>query len=219
MLALPLWAPKLYHTFNGAVMPHELLATIEQHLASPATALDNGDDWGLVQRWLLVAAQRDDGGGDPTKVKSHIAFPTGSLLSNDALIHQWANDRLDATLGRRPNPTQSGTTVSIQGNMAIVQNMSGIIATEVGKGLGVAMKNATKASTAQVGTGGAHKETKPYTQDQVATLLGFHGARNVSYLTKVWRFFKIAKAPALSPQVNLQTQHNGRSARNWMKRV
>ncbi len=70
--------------------------------------------------------------------------------------------------------------------MAIVQNMSGIIATEVGKGLGVAMQNTTKASTAQWGTSGAHDETKPYTQDQVATLLGFHGAMHVSYLTKVW---------------------------------
>ncbi len=45
MLALlPLWAAKLYHNFNGAVMPHELLAAIEQHLSSPATALDNGDE-------------------------------------------------------------------------------------------------------------------------------------------------------------------------------
>ncbi len=61
-----------------AVMPHELLAAIEQHLASPATALDNGDEWGLVQRWLTVAAQREDGGGDPTKRQAHIAFATGS---------------------------------------------------------------------------------------------------------------------------------------------
>jgi len=72
-LTLPLWAAKLYHNFNGAVMP-------------------------------------------------------------------------DATLGRRIDPNRLGTTVGIQGNMAIVQNMSGIIATEVGKGLGVAMQNATKAS-------------------------------------------------------------------------
>ena len=92
MIALPLWAAKLYHNFNGAVMPHELLAALEQHLSSPATALGNGDEWGLVQRWLLVAAQRDDGGGDPTKRQSHITFNRGSLLSNDALIHRWTND-------------------------------------------------------------------------------------------------------------------------------
>ena len=49
MIALPLWAAKLYHNFNGAVMPHELLAALEQHLSSPATAPDNGDEWGLVQ--------------------------------------------------------------------------------------------------------------------------------------------------------------------------
>ena len=92
MIALPLWAAKLYHNFNGAVMPHELLAALEQHLSSPATTLGNGDEWGLVQRRLLVAAQRDDGGGNPTKRQLHIAFNTGFLLSNDALIHRWTND-------------------------------------------------------------------------------------------------------------------------------
>ena len=44
MIALPLWVTKLYHNFNGAVMPYELLAALEQHLSSPATALDNGDE-------------------------------------------------------------------------------------------------------------------------------------------------------------------------------
>jgi hypothetical protein len=62
MIALPLWAAKLYHNFNGEVMPHELLAALKQYLSSPATALDNKDERGLVQQWLLVAAQRDDGG-------------------------------------------------------------------------------------------------------------------------------------------------------------
>jgi hypothetical protein len=50
MIALPLWAARLYHQFKGAVMPHKLLAAMERHLASPDTSLDNGDDWGLVQK-------------------------------------------------------------------------------------------------------------------------------------------------------------------------
>ncbi len=49
-----------------------------------------------------------------------------ALLSNDALIHWWINDRLDATLGRRPDPNSASTTVGIQGNMAVVQNMTGV---------------------------------------------------------------------------------------------
>jgi hypothetical protein len=32
-------------------------------------------------------------------------------------------------------------------------------------------------------------------QDQVATLLGFHGAMNMMYLLKMWRLFKMAKTP------------------------
>ena len=88
----PLWVAKLYHNFNGVVMPHELLAALEQYLSSPATALDNWDEWGLVQHWLLVTTQRDDNGGDPTKRQSHIWFNTGSLLSNNALIHWWTID-------------------------------------------------------------------------------------------------------------------------------
>ena len=49
MIALPLRVAKLYHNFNGAVIPHELLAALKQHLSSPATALDNKDEWGLVR--------------------------------------------------------------------------------------------------------------------------------------------------------------------------
>ncbi len=110
MIALPLWAAKLYHNFNGAMMPHKLFAALEQHPTSLATALNYGDEWGLVQRWLLVVAQRDNGGGDPTNWQSHIAFQTGSLLSNDSLIHRWINDQLDAsTLGRHPELNQLGT--------------------------------------------------------------------------------------------------------------
>ncbi len=124
----------MYHQFKGAVMPHKLLNAIKQHLASPDTSLDNRDDWGLVQKWLLVAAQKDGGGGDISKSKSHLAFCTNTLLSNDDLIHRWITEKLDATVGRCPETAI--TTVGIHGKMAVVQNMSGIIATEVGRGHG-----------------------------------------------------------------------------------
>ncbi len=60
-------------------MPHELLDAVEKHLASPATSLDNGDNWGLVQKWILVAAQKDGGSGDLAKSKSFIAFCMDAL--------------------------------------------------------------------------------------------------------------------------------------------
>ncbi len=138
MIALPLQVASLYHQFKGAVMPHELLDAMEQHLASPTTSFNNGDNWGLVQKWLLVAAQKYGGSGDLAKSKSLIAFRTDALLSNNDLIHQWIIEKLDAKLGRHPK--NASTKVGIQGNMAVVQNMSGIIATEVGRGLGVAMQ-------------------------------------------------------------------------------
>jgi hypothetical protein len=193
MIALPLRAASLYHQFNGPVMPHEFLNALEHHLASPETSLDNGDDWGLVTKWMLVAAQKDGGGGDTAKSKSLVTFRTDALLSNDDLIHRWIADKLDSTLGRRPDLTS--TTVGIQGNMAAVQNMSGIIATEVGRGLGVAMQNAAISGKQQAGGTTGSDEAKPYTQDQVATLLGFHGAKNVKYLMKMWRLFKTTKTP------------------------
>ena len=72
--------------------------------------------------------------------------------------------------------------MEIQGNIAVVQNMSVIIATEVGQGLGVAMQNASKVGPAQAGgTKAGDEDTKIYTQDQNATLLGFHGVVNVKY--------------------------------------
>jgi hypothetical protein len=62
-------------------MPHELLAALETYLASPNTTLGNGNDWGLVQRWLFVAAQKDGGNGDWTRSKSFIVFKTDTILS------------------------------------------------------------------------------------------------------------------------------------------
>jgi hypothetical protein len=79
--------------------------------------------------------------------------------------------------------------------MAVVQNMSGIIATEVGRGLGVAMQNAAITGKQQAGGTIGSEEAKPYTQDQVATLLGFRGAKNVKFLMKMWRLFKTTKTP------------------------
>ncbi len=80
-----------------------------------------------------------------------------------------------------------------QNNMAAVQNLSGVIAAEVGRGLGAAMQQSLKANP-NGGTGAA-EDAKPYTQDQLATLLGFHGAMNVQHLKKMWRLFKSAKVP------------------------
>jgi hypothetical protein len=192
MIAIPLRAAKIYYNISGGVMPHELLQALKLHLSSDETELNNGDDWGMVQKWLLVAAQTDD--ANPTK--SHIAFSTGALLSNDELIHCWIGDRLDSTLGRRPDPLVAGaSSLGFQGDMATVRNMSGIIATEVGHGLGAVMQQATKAGTPLVGGTSTSEDAKPYNQDQLAALLGFHNVKNVQYLQKVWRQFKAQKTP------------------------
>jgi hypothetical protein len=79
-----------------------------------------------------MATQKDGGNGDRTWSKSFIAFKTDAILTNNDLIHCWISNHLNATPGRRPDPTSASTTVGIQGNMAVVQNMSGIMATKVG---------------------------------------------------------------------------------------
>jgi hypothetical protein len=142
---------------------------------------------------LLWQHRRTEEGGDTARSKSYVAFRIDALLSNDDLIHCWIADKLDSTLGRHPDSTS--TTVGIQGNMAVVQNMSRIIATEVGRGLGVAMQNAAISGKKQAGGTTGSEDAKPYNQDQVATLLGFHGAKNVNYLRKMWSLFKTTKMP------------------------
>jgi hypothetical protein len=142
-----------------------------------------------------VAAQNNGGNDDRTHSKSFVAFKTDAILTNNDLIHCWISYCLDATPGRRPDPTSTSTTVGIQGNMAVVQNMSGIITTEVGRGFGLAMQNVTRAGPAQAGNAGASEDAKSYTQDQVSTLLSFHRAMNIGYLKKVWWLFKSTKTP------------------------
>ena len=167
---------------------------MEEHIGSPDTTLD-GTEWGLIQKWFIVTAQKD--GATPTS-KSWIAFASSALLSNEELIHRWISDRMDSTLGRRPEPSSGVGGSGVQGNnIAAMGNLSSVIATEVGRGLGVAMQQATQAAT-NTGTGrsgSSSKDVKPYTQDQLATLLGFHGAMNVTHLKKVWRLFKSTKVP------------------------
>jgi hypothetical protein len=145
----------------------------------------------LVQKWLLVAAHKDGGSGNPNKSTSHIAVQVDALLSNDTLIHCWISDRLNATLGRHPEPMVANTMVGLQGNMAAIQNM----ATEMGCGLEAAMQKNSKTGPSQLGGTGVSKDAKLYTQDEMATLLGFHGAWNVRYLMKAWRLFKVSKMP------------------------
>ncbi len=159
-------------------MPHKLLKKIKAHLASNETELDNGDDWLLIKNWLMVVAQKDGGNGDPAKMKSHIALLSAPLLSNNELLHQWMEEHLDAMIGQRPDTAAHDNKVGIQGSMSVVQNMSGIIATEVGKGLGAAMQQVAKSNATQQNTGSSD-DAKAYTTDQLATLLDFHRAMHI----------------------------------------
>ncbi len=56
---------------------------------------------------------------------------------------------------------------------------------EVGRGLGMAIQNATKGILALSDGTGVGEDAKPYPLDEIATLLGFDGAMNVKYLKKV----------------------------------
>ena len=58
------------------------------------------------------------------------------------------------------------------------------------------MQNAAITGKQQAGgTIVGSEEAKPYSQDQVATLLEFHGAKNVKFLMKMWCLFKTTKTP------------------------
>jgi hypothetical protein len=83
------------------------------------------------------------------------------------------------------------TAAGLQRNMAAMQN----IVTEMGRGLGAAIQNNVKTVPSQSGGTGVSEDAKPYTQDQLATLLCFHGAWNVRYLMKAWHLFKVSKTP------------------------
>jgi len=63
----------------------------------------------------------------------------------------------------------------------------------VGRSLGVATQNAAITGKQQARGTIGNEESKPYTQDQVATLLGFHGAKHVKFLMKMWHLFKTTK--------------------------
>jgi hypothetical protein len=85
LIALPLQAAQLYQKRGGDVMPRELMADMESHLTSTETTLGNKDEWGLIKTWLQVTAQTNRGQGTQTRPKSHIAFLTDAIFTDDPI--------------------------------------------------------------------------------------------------------------------------------------
>jgi hypothetical protein len=89
--------------------------------------------------------------------------------------------------------------------MAVVQNISGIIATEVGHGLGAAMQNAAITGKQMAGGTIGSEGAKPYSRPSSHPLRVSWG-KKVKFLMKIWRLFKTHKTPTYDHLRWSQTQ-------------
>ncbi len=93
-------------------------------------------------------------------------------------FEKWIDQRLDAVFGPRPNSGAPGTTGAWGSThpQTAHSQVSALMATEVGKSvaLGLRAMGHLQQDPSQLG-GGYDTETKGYTKDDIAALMGFTG--------------------------------------------
>ncbi len=142
------------------------------------------DKWELVLNWCLMAAQPD------SKGDSLVAFAVDAVTEGgDKYLGRWIEQRLDSTMRPRPFAPQGGKAPGVAGPNNLHQ-VSVMMATEVGKGVALglrALEPLCLDTSAQGGT--ANTETKGYTKEDIASLMGFSGVDSGRNLQAIWDIF------------------------------
>ena len=103
MLAIPLIAVKLFELHKKGKMPHECLDILISHLE---VNKESGNEWHLIQDWLITAAYCD---AKKRKKSSVISIEIEGVTCDDDKVREWSKNRLDETIGphRKQPPPQT----------------------------------------------------------------------------------------------------------------
>ena len=149
ILALPGVLVDYIHTMKGGqCRPHELLIEAGRRIAGeyglPA------DDWSLVKKWCMVAAQAKADGD------SHVALKLQPANSADKSFLDWCERRIDTTMGLRVREI-GGQGSGQQGGQAHLLATTATAMKNIGNQMVAGLQLAMNAS-AQQGGGGWRRE-------------------------------------------------------------
>jgi hypothetical protein len=135
-----------------------------------------------LQKWCIMAAQKDAQGD------SLVAFTVKAITEeDDAYFKQWVEQQLNATMGAWPTQeTCMRAALAAQSPLVPAQ-----FAAELSKGLALGLKLLGPLKPPTLSQGGhADMETKQgYSNEDIATLMGFAQVKHGSQLPTIWEYF------------------------------
>jgi hypothetical protein len=102
LLAMPNALVDLLRTQGLAIMPHDVLGTINIFVQS--SGHPTGQQWECVHKWCLVASQAGANG------KSKVFLDTSPITIDNEGYGQWVGNRLDISVGPCPSVSAVAST-------------------------------------------------------------------------------------------------------------
>ncbi len=172
-------------------MPHKVRGLVLTIINNVDDFDKASNDWQLVLSWCHLEAQQDANGN------SHLRLPVDVVTKGvDHYFKKWINQWLDAVFGPCSNSGAPGTTGALWSThpQTTHSQVSALMATKLGKGvaLGLRAMGHLQRDLSQLG-GGYDTETKGYTKDNIAALMGFAGTHRGSNLPDIWELFNATK--------------------------
>jgi hypothetical protein len=115
--------------------------------------------------------------------------------TDDAIFGQWAETRLNGTMGTKPT-TPGAMAMPMGGTHPQAHSQ---FAAELGQGvvLGLQALGPLKPSVGNQGGGGESKSKPLYTEEDITVLMGFSLVKRGSNLQDIWTYFQMSKGKNL----------------------
>jgi hypothetical protein len=207
-LAIPNALVNLLHMQGLVIMPHNVLATINDFVQSSGHPM--GQQWECICKWCLVASQAG------ANRKSKVFLDTSPVTIDNKGFNRWVGNRLDVSVG----PCPSVSTVVL---MRMAGNQQGMdylaLYTILARTIGSNMLQCSQSITRQVGaagaTGGKTALTtgKGFDQDQIAKLKDACSIRNAQQIPPIWSVIQASKGK----RFDTYRAHLAKSIDSWCR--
>ena len=192
ILALPGVLMEYVYDKGGQCRPHELL--LEMIRLSAVYHLPV-EEWSLVRKWCVVAAQAKADGD------SHIALKLLPAFSADKSFLDWCERRIDTTMGIRVREI-GGDGGGTGGHAAHLVATTAQVVQKMGTEMVAGFQQAMQATVQQGGAGlGEGSSTasglggfgKKYSRSHIAQLKGFCRSEDVTRIPSIWYTFSTTR--------------------------
>jgi hypothetical protein len=187
LLAIPNVLVDLLCTQGMAIMPHEVLMTVDNFIAS--SPHPTGQQWECICKWYLMVGQ------SKANRKSKFFLERSPVTINDDVFDLWVQNCLDISLGPRPGGSPQATAGPAANGGMDYSALPRMLATKIG----TTMMHLNQTVALQGGGQGllgnktALSTGKGFDQDHVAKLKDACGVRNAQQIPAIRSIIQATK--------------------------